>query len=91
MPKRSKINKVADGKKATETKIAQWGPDEIKRAWAQANWTMLHPNSPKSDNPNLRSKVYKEEDFARVQHFKEWAEKYPNRSDIENPHSWDKL
>jgi hypothetical protein len=90
MAERSKANKVADGLKATQTKIAQFGPAEPKRAAAQALWRKAHRNDPQSQNPNLRTKVYPPEVFAEVKKFKTWAKANPGASDTENPHSWDR-
>jgi hypothetical protein len=90
MAERSRPNKVADGLKATQTKIAQFGPAEPNRAADQAVWTKAHQNEPKSQNPHLRRKVYPPEILARVEKFKAWARAHPGRSDSENPHSWDK-
>ncbi len=88
MPKRSEPNKRADGLKATATKIAQWGPNEPKRAKPQRDWTIAHPTEPRSKNPYIREEVYSREDFARVEKFKEWAKRNPSLGHVANPNCW---
>jgi hypothetical protein len=88
MAERSRTNKIADGHKATQTKISRFGPSEPNRAAAQRAWTIANRNRPKSENPYLREKVYTAAVLARAQSHKAWAKENPERSDSENPYSW---
>jgi hypothetical protein len=60
MTKRSEINKVADGHKATATKIALWGEGDLSRAAKMAQWTKEHLGSDPTLNPFSRSKYYRD-------------------------------
>ena len=84
---RSKANKVADGIKATQTKIAQFGPSEPSRAAAQRAWTTAHPNRSRSENPCTREKVYSVDARARADRFLAWRKANPGKPDAENPHA----
>lgn len=86
--KRSRADKIQDGNRAYEYRIAQYGPDEQCRAGQQAGWTKLHPALDKADNPYLRTRVYSSADAARAQSFASWRKANPARSHEDNPHSW---
>jgi hypothetical protein len=85
---RSRANKVADGIKATQTKIAMFGPTEPSRAAAQRGWTIANPNSPRSENPHIREKVYSSAVLAQAKRFEAWRKFNPGKPDSENPHAW---
>ena len=86
--KRSRADKVRDGHKAHECRIAQYGPDEQIRAAEQAVWSKRHPDRAKADNPHLREKVISPSDLQRAKLFAAWHKANPTRSHSENPHSW---
>jgi len=88
MAKRSRTNKIADGHKATQTKIARFGLSEPSRAAAQRLWTIENQGGPKSENPYIREKVYAPDVLARAESHKAWAKANPGRSVSENPYSW---
>jgi hypothetical protein len=94
MRKRNTIEKIDDGRKAYETRLAQWGPNEQKRAYEQAQWTLMHRRrvdyAPEK-NPYLREKVYTREDFARVEKWKRWRKENPTKDLSQNPFSWANL
>ena len=81
-------NKRLDGIKATQTKIAQYGPGEPKRAGEQAVWTKRNPNRPKSENPFLRSTVYTLPERARAEEFRKWKDRNSEKDDSGNPYCW---
>jgi hypothetical protein len=86
--KRSRVDKVRDGHKAHEYRIAQYGPGEQIRAGDQAAWTVRYRGLDKADNPHLRRKVYSIVDLERATRFAEWHKANLTRSHFENPHSW---
>lgn len=83
---RSRTEKGRDGDKAYEYRIAQYGPDEQKRAGRQAAWTKQGRD--KAANPHLRENVYSLVDLERAKRFAIWHAENPTRSHSENPHSW---
>ena len=85
---RSKENKIADGYKANETKIARFGPSEPKRAADQARWTKENPGRPKTENPYLREKIYSPKQLEQAENHKVWGKANPRGSDAENPYTW---
>jgi hypothetical protein len=86
--KRSHTDKVRDGHKAYEYRIAQYGPADQMRAAEQSVWTKKHPNQDKADNPHLRRKVYTPADLARAKRFAAWHKENSTRGHSENPHVW---
>ena len=88
MAKRSRTNKIADGYKATRTKIARFGLSEPSRAAAQRAWTIANPTRSKSENPHLRENVYSPSVLAQAESHKAWVKANPGRNDTENPFSW---
>ena len=86
--KRSSADKARDGHKAYEYRIAQYGPDEQKRAGQQADWTRRHPELDKRDNPYVRDKVYSEARRQRAEQFAAWQSANVNRSHADNPYAW---
>ena len=81
-------NKVEDGLKATATKIAQYGPGELKRASDQAVWTKKNGASNTMDNPFLRQKVYTTTELERAKQFRIWKDQNPDQDDSQNPYCW---
>jgi hypothetical protein len=81
-------DKHLDGIKAAATKVAQYGPTELKRAGDQAAWTKRYANLPKSENPFLRSKVYTAREIERAKQFRAWKHQNPAKDDSENPFCW---
>lgn len=81
-------DKVQDGLKATATKIAQYGPGELKRAGDQAAWAKKNGAGNMKDNPFLRNKVYTTTEINRAKEFRVWKDKNPEKDDSENPHCW---
>lgn len=91
LAKRSQINKREDGKRAYATRIAQWGPNEQKRAYDQRGWTLMHQSRADYDpskNPYTRDKIYPSEDFARVEKWKKWSRENPGKDNLLNPYTW---
>ena len=86
--RRSRVDKVQDGHKAYGFRIAQYGPDEQRRAALQAAWTRQHPGRSKVDNPHLREKVYSSADLERAGRFASWRAENSTRSHSMNPYSW---
>jgi hypothetical protein len=88
MAARSRANKIADGHKANQTKIARFGPHEPGRAFDQARWKMANPNRPENEKPFLREKVYSPAILARAEKHKAWMKANPQKDHPENPYSW---
>ncbi len=86
--KRNRTDKIRDGHKAHEYRIAQHGLDEQNRAGRQAVWTKQHPDRDKEVNPHLREMVYSPADMERAKRFAAWHTANSARSHSENPHSW---
>jgi hypothetical protein len=81
-------DKVQDGLKATATKIAQYGPGELKRAGDQAAWTKKSGASNMKDNPFLRHKIYTTTELDQAKQFRIWKDQNPDKDDSENPYCW---
>jgi HNH endonuclease len=73
------------GHRAYQTRIAQFGPDEQKRARQKQKWTRDNKSQPPSENPYSQEKVYPSEELARAERFGRWNEANPDRSHRENP------
>ncbi len=85
---RNKDTNIEAGHKATERKLAQFGPDELKRAGHQAAWTKAHPDADKASNEHLREKVYSVLAMDQARRFANWQKAHPTRCHNENPHAW---
>jgi hypothetical protein len=85
---RSRADKIADGHKATQTKIARFGPDEPSRAKAQRDWTIEHQGRPRIENPYIRERVYSAVQMEQAKKHEAWAKANPTKPESENPHSW---
>ncbi len=76
------------GRKARNTKLAQYGPDEENRAGNQAAWTKAHPGELGTNNPFQRPLAYSAEHLDRARRFGEWRDANPSEPTSRNPHAW---
>jgi hypothetical protein len=88
MAKRTRASNVVAGKRAYDSRIAQYGPDEQNRAGRQMSWTKENPDRDKSENPHLRDTVYSASEREEATKFAAWAKAHRDKGHSENPHSW---
>lgn len=88
MPRGTKAEKKAGGNKAHATKIALFGPQEPRRAAAQASWSKRNPKSARTDNPHIRERVYSPDVLERVGAARAWSKAHPSHALSDNPYSW---
>jgi HNH endonuclease len=73
------------GHRANQTKLAQYGPDELRRTKQKRDWTLLNKSRPGSANPYNRENFYRAEELAQAERFESWKNANPDRSHQENP------
>ncbi len=71
--------------KAIDTRLYQWGPNELTRAAAMAEWTKNNPEQLRLSNPHTRARTYSHADHLRAKNFVVWAKAHPGWAHVDNP------